>query len=63
MGFFERLTRGRDGRAAARTRRRPSLRERRARRRTREAEARLLETETLIHREADRIRRDIQTSS
>lgn len=62
MGFFKRFTRSRDGRAAG-THRRPSLRERRARQRTREAEARLLETESLIHQEADRIRRDIQPSS
>ncbi|WP_199485176.1 hypothetical protein [Actinomadura craniellae] len=38
------------------TRRTPSLRELRAQRRTQEAEAKLLETQARIHREAERIR-------
>ncbi|MEO3826132.1 hypothetical protein [Actinomadura sp. B10D3] len=63
MGLFERLTRGRTGRRAAGRRRAPSLRERRARLRTERAEAKLLETEALIHQEADRIRRSPRTSA
>lgn len=59
MGFLDRFSRGRSPRrtAAARERgRAPSFREMRARLRTEKAEARLLETETKIHKEAARLR-------
>ncbi|WP_258571862.1 hypothetical protein [Actinomadura parmotrematis] len=61
MGMRDRFSRARaERKAAARERRRtPSLREMRARLRTEKAEAKLLDTEVEIHREAERIRRDM----
>ncbi|WP_089314538.1 hypothetical protein [Actinomadura mexicana] len=53
----------RAGRRTAGRRRKPSARERRAAMRTEQAEAKLLETEALIHEEAERLRRGTRTSA
>ncbi|MEV4006515.1 hypothetical protein [Actinomadura sp. NPDC049753] len=63
MGFMKRLTGERAGRRTAGRRRKPSQRELRARMRTEQAEAKLLETEALIHEEAERLRRGNRTSA
>ena len=54
MGMFRRST------PAARTNRKPTLRERRAAERTARAEATLVETEQKIHQIADDVRSDIK---
>lgn len=63
MGFMKRLTGERAGRRTAGRRRKPSQRELRARMRTEQAEQKLLETEALIHEEAERLRRDTRMSA
>ncbi|WP_067812615.1 hypothetical protein [Actinomadura kijaniata] len=64
MGLLDRFTRARAGRGAARRERRrvPTFSEMRARMRTERAEAKLMETEARIHREAARIRHDVRAS-
>ena len=54
MGLFRRT------KPAARTNRKPTLRERRAAERTARAEATLVETEQKIHQIADEVRSDIK---
>ncbi|WP_141577953.1 hypothetical protein [Actinomadura sp. WMMA1423] len=69
MGFLKKFTGEkkatgeRAGRRTAGRRRKPSARERRAAMRTEQAEAKLLETEALIHEEAERLRRETRTSA
>jgi len=65
MGMREKFAQSRAARkAAARERNRtPSFREKRARLRTEKAEEKLVDTEAEIHREADRIRRDMGVGS
>jgi hypothetical protein len=57
MGLFRRT------KPAARTNRKPTLRERRAAERTARAEATLVETEQRIHQIADEVRSDIKGSA
>jgi hypothetical protein len=57
MGLFRR------SKPAARTNRKPTLRERRAAERTARAEATLVETEQKIHQIADDVRSDIKGSA
>jgi hypothetical protein len=57
MGLFRRQ------KPAARTNRKPTLRERRAAERTARAEASLVETEQKIHQIADDVRSDIKGSA
>ena len=57
MGLFRR------SKPAARTTRKPSMRERRAAERTARAEATLVETEQKIHQIADEVRSDIKGSA
>jgi len=57
MGLFRR------SKNAARTSRKPTLRERRAAERTARAEASLVETEQKIHQIADEVRSDIKGAS
>jgi hypothetical protein len=57
MGMFRR------SKPAARTNRKPTLRERRAAERTARAEASLVETEQKIHQIADDVRSDIKGSA
>ena len=57
MGMFRR------SKPAARTNRKPTLRERRAAERTARAEATLVETEQKIHQIADDVRSDIKGSA
>ena len=57
MGLFRR------SKPAARTTRKPSMRERRAAERTARAEATLVETEHKIHQIADEVRSDIKGSA
>ncbi|MGI5203793.1 hypothetical protein ACQEU6_19730 [Spirillospora sp. CA-108201] len=63
MGFLKKLRGERAGRRTAGRRRKPSPREQRAAMRTEQAEAKLLETEALIHEEARRLRRGTRTSA